>query len=83
MMSQVANEVCVDVAYVVRGFKNIADVCSRPKSREGGLVDAAAANKALDCLAKVTGAYLADNSQKNEGWLEYQEWADSTHKCNK
>ena len=77
MMSQVANEVCVDVAYVVRGFKNIADVCSRPKSREGGLVDAAAANKALDCLAKVTGAYLADNSQKNEGWLEYQEWINS------
>ena len=49
----------VDLAYVLTGFKEIADRC-----RQSDTFDAAGANKALECLGKHLGAFIEKHELK-------------------
>jgi len=73
--SESANEAIVDIAYVIKGFKRVAERCQQAEpvmmpDGEGGLkdsgeykFDSSGANKALDSLAKHVGAYEADKEK--------------------
>ena len=76
--SKSANEAVVDIAYVIKGFKNVAERCQQAQpvmvsDGEGGLTesgeykfDSSGANKALDSLAKHVGAYKKDHEDAGE-----------------
>ena len=89
LLAQVTNAVVsstgVDVAYCVRGLKNVAERCQQAQAvldddgepMGGYRFDSSGANGALDKLCKITGAYEKDNEQKNDDWLKYQAWLKS------
>ena len=69
LRSKICTETLVDVAYVVRGFKTVAERCQQAEAvldNEGNPTgeyrfDSSGANKALDSLAKHVGAYERDH----------------------
>ena len=75
LSQQVADKAVVDVSYVLKGFKNVAERCQQAEEVkvkvDGELVgtgeyvfDSSGANKALDSIGKHVGFYEKDNDQR-------------------
>lgn len=60
----------VDLVYVIKGFKEVADRC-----RQEDTFDAAGANKALECLGKHLGAFIEkhEHSGPNGGPIRLED----------